>query len=107
MNFTDCPELETKVKSAMNWHSHLTQKECEQLDANAKAHFQHILKQEVTLDAEPYATIPAGTPLFGEEQKGFVVFQFGEHMRQIPKSCFREISKGWVPVTNEFDGKMI
>ena len=51
-------------------------------------HFQHILKKEVTLDAEPYATIPAGTPLFGEEQKGFIVFQFGEYKRQIPKSHF-------------------
>ena len=88
MNFTAYPELETKVKSAMNWQSHLTKKECEQLDANAKAHFQHILKKDVTLDAEPYATIPAGTPIFGEEQGHFIVFQFGEYKRQIPKTHF-------------------
>jgi len=50
--------------------------------------FQHILKKEVTLDAEPYATIPTGTPLFGEEKNGFIVFQFGEYKRQIPKSYF-------------------
>jgi hypothetical protein len=54
----------------------------------AKDHFQHILKEGVTLDAEPYATIPAGTPIFGEEAKGFIIFQFGEYTRQIPKSCF-------------------
>ena len=70
MNFTAYPELETKVKSAM------------------KPHFQHILKKDVTLDAEPYATIPAGTPLFGEEQGHFIVFQFGEYKRQIPKTHF-------------------
>ena len=50
--------------------------------------YQHILKEDVTLDAEPYATIPAGTPLFGEEQGRFIVFQFGEYKRQIPKSYF-------------------
>lgn len=55
---------------------------------NIEKHFQHILKEDVTLDAEPYATIPAGTPIFGEEAKGFIIFQFGEYTRQIPKSCF-------------------
>ncbi len=54
----------------------------------AMNHFQHILKKEVTLDAEPYATIPAGTPIFGEEQGHFIVFQFGEYKRQIPKTHF-------------------
>jgi hypothetical protein len=55
---------------------------------NIQDHFQHILKQDVTLDAEPFSTIPAGTPIFGEEQKGFIVFQFGEYKRQIPKTHF-------------------
>lgn len=56
------------------------------LDINA--HFQHILKQDVTLDVEPYATIPNGTPIFGEEQNGFIVFRFGEKNVQITKEYF-------------------
>ena len=50
--------------------------------------FQHILKEDVTLDAVPFSTIPAGTPIFGEEEKGFIVFQFGEYKRQILKKHF-------------------
>lgn len=57
----------------------------------AKVLYQHTLKEEITLDAEPFATIPAGTPIFGEETNGFVVFQFGEHKRQILTKHFENV----------------
>ena len=50
--------------------------------------YQHILKEDVTLDAAPFSTIPKGTPIFCEEQNGFIVFQFGEYKRQVLKKHF-------------------
>lgn len=58
------------------------------LRISAQKDFQHILKQDVKIDVEPYATIPAGTPIFGEDQNGFVVFKFGEKNVQIAKEYF-------------------